>query len=407
MKKIAIIAPAYAWLPGEPGTSRFSYLAGFLANNGFDVDLIGSTFGHFKKEPRNIEQLNTMQLPYHLVFIKEPGYKKNVDFRRIYSNYVLARNTLKYLKKHITKYDLIYCVIPPNVLSAKVGKLCHKNKVPFIVDIEDLWPEAMKMVVKIPFFSNILFLPYWIDAERTYRLADGVIGTSDEYTQRAFKKRKRDIPSATVYVGTEVDIFDEGVRRFSDEIIKKDNEFWVTYAGSIGASYDIKTLIDAAKIVLQQGKDDIKFYILGTGSLKEEMEKYARESGCVNVTFLGYVEYQKMAAFLSKSDILINSYVKNAPQSIVTKIGDYLLAGKPMINTLASYEFCELVKKDRFGFTVEAENADKLAHAVLKFYKDIPSCEMMGTNARRCAEEKFDRKTAYKKIVRMIEALTI
>ena len=61
MKKIAIIAPAYAWLPGEPGTSRFSYLAGFLAQNGFDVDLIGSTFGHFKKSPRNIEQLKAMQ----------------------------------------------------------------------------------------------------------------------------------------------------------------------------------------------------------------------------------------------------------------------------------------------------------------------------------------------------------
>ncbi|MCM1234677.1 MAG: glycosyltransferase WbuB, partial [Ruminococcus flavefaciens] len=81
-------------------------------------------------------------------------------------------------------------------------------------------------------------------------------------------------------------------------------------------------------------------------------------------------------------------------------------AGKPMINTLASPEFCELVKKDRFGFTVEAENADKLAHSVLKFYKELSLCEMMGTNARRCAEEKFDRKITYRKIMEMIKAIT-
>ena len=46
-----------------------------------------------------------------------------------------------------------------------------------------------------------------------------------------------------------------------------------------------------------------------------------------------------MAAYLAKSDILVNSFVKKAPQSIVTKIGDYLAAGKPMINTCMSPEF--------------------------------------------------------------------
>ncbi|MDE7427745.1 MAG: glycosyltransferase, partial [Lachnospiraceae bacterium] len=298
-------------------------MAGFLAEYGYKVDLIGSTFQHFKKAPRDIERLEAMQLPYKLAFIEEPGYRKNIDIRRIYSNYILARNTLQFLKRHISEYDLIYCVIPPNVLSAKAGKICHKYRVPFIVDIEDLWPEAMKMVFKIPVVSHVLFYPYWRDAEKTYRYANGIVGTSDEYTMRAFKKRKKDIPYVTVYVGTELDLFDEGVRKYGSEVEKPDNEFWVTYAGSIGVSYDISTLIDAAKMLLCQGRSDIKIYILGTGPLKEELEQYAKDINCENVIFMGYVEYQKMAAFLSKSDILINSYVKDAPQSIVTKIGDY------------------------------------------------------------------------------------
>lgn len=166
-------------------------MAGVLTEYGYRVDLIGSTFQHFKKAPRDIENLKRMQLPYHLVFIDEPGYKKNIDVRRIYSNYILSRNTLRYLKKNVDQYDLIYCVIPPNVLSAKVGKFCQKHQIPYIVDVEDLWPEAMKMVFKIPFLCDVIFYPYRRDAERTYRYADGVVGTSEEYTMRAFKREKK------------------------------------------------------------------------------------------------------------------------------------------------------------------------------------------------------------------------
>lgn len=405
-KRIAIIAPGYAWLPGESGTSRFSFLAGFLSDNGYEVDLIGSTFQHFKKAPRDIERLKKLDLPYNLVFIPEPGYKRNVDFRRIYSNYIETKNTIKYLNKHCGKYDLVYCVIPPNILSAEVGRLCRKKQIPYIVDVEDLWPEAMKMVLKIPVLSNILFMPYWRDAEKTYRYADGVIGTSDEYTLRAFKKQKKNIPHETVYVGTELDVFDEGVRKYSREFPKAQNEFRVTYAGSIGASYDIRTLIDAAKVILDKGNKDIKFYILGTGSLKEEMENYAKTLGCGNVKFLGYVEYQRMAAFLSQSDVLINSYIKNAPQSIVTKIGDYLASGKPMINTLASPEFMDKVEREKFGINIEAEDKDQLVKAIVELSEKPGKCMEMGKNARDIAETQFDRKTGYRKVIDMVEKLT-
>ena len=263
----------------------------------------------------------------------------------------------------------------------------------------------MKMVVKIPILNNILFIPYWKDAEKTYHYANGIIGTSDEYTLRAFKRRKKNIPYTTVYVGTDLDIFDEGVRKYSSEFSKSSKEFRVTYAGSISASYDIKTLIDAAKLLWDCGKRDIRFCILGTGSLKEYMEHYAYALGCENVEFLGYVDYQKMAAFLVQSDVLVNSYIKEAPQSIVTKIGDYLAAGKPVINTLASMEFMEMVERKNFGVNIGAENAEKLAKTILNLYNDAPLRAKMSLNARRCAEETFDRKKAYGKIVDMIEKL--
>ena len=47
---------------------------------------------------------------------------------------------------------------------------------------------------------------------------------------------------------------DEGVERFSGEIEKGEDEFWVSYAGTIGTSYDIRTMVLAGKELLKRGK---------------------------------------------------------------------------------------------------------------------------------------------------------
>ena len=67
-----------------------------------------------------------------------------------------------------------------------------------------------------------------------------------------------------------------------------------------------------------------------------------------------------MAAWLAASDITVNSLVHGAAQSIVTKIGDYLAAGIPMINTGESPEFCSKVEADGFGVNVAPGNASEL-----------------------------------------------
>ena len=112
-----------------------------------------------------------------------------------------------------------------------------------------------------------------------------------------------------------------------------------------------------------------------------------------------------MAAFLTKSDVLINSYVKNASQSIVTKIGDYLAAGKPIINTLFNPEFCRMVEQKGLGINIEAEDAKKLAETILELYQNAPLRAEISLNARQWAEEKFDRKVGYGQIVELVEML--
>ena len=403
MSKIAVITMGVR-LNQEQGYTRFRSICEMLADAGHEVDLITTTFQHWEKRQRDVNQIRRDQYKFRIRFIYEPGYRKNVDLLRIFSHKVAATKLKKLLEK-TGDYDLIYAEIPPNNVALTAAEYAHKRGIPFIADVNDLWPEAMRMVIDIPVLSTLIFYPLQREAEKVYALASGVIGTSDEYRERPFQKRKRDIPKKTVYVGNELQVFDEGYEKNKDAVVKEEDEFWVSYAGTIGTSYDIRTMVLAAEELKKRGITNIRFKIMGGGPMKEELEQLAETRKADNVEFVGYVPYDLMAAYLTKSDILVNSFVKKAPQSIVTKIGDYLAAGKPMINTCMSPEFRNKVKKDGFGVNIVPEDAGILADAVEALYQDSEKRQKMGERARLIAEEQFDRPKSYQEILRMMEEL--
>lgn len=403
MSKVAVITMGVK-LDGEKGYTRFRYLCEFLVKKGYEVDLITTTFQHWEKKQRDLESVDQKSYPFGIKFIYEPGYRKNIDLRRVRSHKIAAENLRKLLEKE-GGYDLIYAEIPPNDVALAAAEYAHRNKIPFVADVNDLWPEAMRMVFDIPIVSDLLFYPLKRDAEKVYSLTSGVIGTSDEYRDRPFLNQKRDVLKETVYVGNEISVFDREAEQHADEVQKEEGTFWVTYAGTIGTSYDIRTMVLAAEELMKQGKTKIRFQILGDGPTREMLENLAKERKIQNVKFTGYVPYEQMAAYLVKSDVLINSFVRKAPQSIVTKIGDYLAAGKPMINTCMSPEFRKKVEQDGFGINIEPEDVRELVNAVEWMYENEAERNDMGNRARKIAEEQFDRPVSYGKIEAMISSL--
>lgn len=402
-KKIAIVSIMYFWLPTESGPSRFYYIANTLAEEGYDVEVITGSFEHFEKKQRNKLELENADVPFSITVIDMPEYKKNIDWRRLVSYKKATKRFMGYLEQHKDEYSVVYCSVPPNDLAAAVSKFCYDNKIPFIADIEDLWPEAMEMVLKKIPGKNILFYPLKRDAEKIYKYAWAAIGTSDEYTSRAYKNNSRtDMLHKTLYVGSDLEIFDKGVHDNIGQIEKKEEEFWATYAGSLGNTYDIENLINAASIIQKQGKKNIKIKILGQGVLKEELERMAKDLKCENIEFLGYQPYEMMAAYLTKSDVTLNMFAKGAPQSIVNKVGDYFSSGKPVINTLESKEFMNMISFYEVGMNVEPGNPEKLAESIIKYYNNSGRCYKEGENSRKLAENKFDRKTSYKVISEVI-----
>lgn len=394
MKDIVIISN-YIHFKNEIGNSRFIYLADKLKETE-KVEIITSTFYHRTKKQRTFKE-KEIQEGYSVKLIYEPGYKKNISLKRIYSNYVIATNIVKYLKKR-KRPDVIYCAVPPTIIGKKVAKFAKKNNIRFIIDIQDLWPEAYKMVFNIPIISDMLFYPIKRQAEYTYKNADEIIAVSETYLNRAKTVNRNVTQGLAVYLGTDLEEFD----KYKEKKIDKAKEIQIVYIGTLGHSYDIKIIIDAISILNKKGINNIQFVLMGDGPLKGEFEKYAIQKR-INCIFTGMLEYSKMIEKLTSCDIAVNPIKKLAAQSIINKVGDYAMAGLPVINTQENEEYRNLVEKYNIGYNCKNGDANDVAEKIEILYNDKKLREEYGRNNRKLAKDKFDRTKTYKDIISIIE----
>ena len=407
IRRIAVVTQGVKLGDETRGYTRFRFIAQILAEHGYEVDLITSTFQHWDKAQRDTTRACYRDLPYRIQFVYEPGYKKNLDLRRINSHRIFARNLRAFFKGRFEDdpqaYDLIYSEIPPNDMARVCAETAHEHGIPYVPDVNDLWPEAMRMAIDIPIVSDVTFAPFARDARKTYELASAAVGTSDEYANRPDADRDEPCKRITVYVGNDLGAFDDEAAACADNVAKPDDELWIMYTGTLGASYDISTLIDALALASEQDPH-IRGKVLGDGPDRAQLEQRALEADAP-VDFLGYMPHDLMAAYLCACDVTVNSLVKSAPQSIVTKIGDYLAAGKPMINTGSSPEMRGKVISDGFGVNVDAEDAPVLAQAILDLAGNPEMRAAMGCRARAIAESQFDQAHAYLAIVQLVDEL--
>ena len=384
------------------GATRYVFLAETLVAAGYEVDFLTSGFQHWEKRQRDLSRFDASAHSFNVCFIDEPGYPKNMCPQRIWAHHVMAKNVRAYFDEH-HDYDLVYCQIPPNDVALAVGRSAKRYGIPFVVDVNDLWPEAFRIAFDVPVLSDIAFAPFYRQARRTYALADAIVGTSDEYAARGFRDRAEDIPKVVAYVGNDLAAFDAGALAHADEVDKPAGEFWVSYAGAMSDCYDLRTLVRAMALV-QVDHPHMKLKLMGDGTIRGELESLAAETGC-DADFMGYMPYPNMAAHLMASDVLVNSLVENAPQSVPTKIGDYLAAGRPMLSTSLSPEFWAKVDTDGFGVNVRPGDVGALARALVQLEGDRAGCTRMGAAARAVAEEQFDRKRSYKQLVDLVGRL--
>lgn len=380
-------------------TSRFFELARLFTSRRHDVVIITSDFSHsskrLKKEKPQYDTFKT-------VYLHEPGYKSNVSIKRLWSHYVWGRNVEKYIQNSTVKPDIVYASLPTYTAGRLVGKWCNKNDVKYIVDVQDLWPEAFKVAVKNSFLQQAFLPMEWI-ANAAYKTADYVIGVSDTYRNRALKVNKKCKEGLTVFLGNNGEKFDIAKEKY--RICKPDDEFWIAYIGTMGFSYDINLAIDAIKLVkVSKLSKKVKFVAMGNGPLLDEYKKHAEESD-IDFEFTGSLPYEIMVGKLCSCDAVINCLRPGAAQSITNKVGDYALSGLPVINTQENPEYRKLVEATQCGINCECGNAEDVAAAIVKLVESPELRKQMGEAARQLGKDKFDRRCSYARIVEAVEKL--
>lgn len=401
MKKVYLISN-YFHFEQEKASNRYRELAEMLSKEkNIEVEVITSTFYQRIYEHRKDFATLVKDIPFKATFIEEPGYKKSICIKRLISSKIFANNLLKYIKSQ-PKPDLIYQVVPTLDSAYLISKYAEKNKIPFIIDIQDLWPEAFKMALDIPIISDIIFFPFKWKANKIYKRADTICGVSETYVKRALEVNKsKNVESRAVYIGINLKNFDKNVIEW--KLRKKENKsnrIKLAYCGSLSKSYDIKLVIDALALM----KNPPLFIIMGGGNSKEEFEQYAKEKN-VEVIFTGFLPYSEMCGLLSSCDIVINPIIGSSVASIINKHGDYAASGLPVINTQKSMEYCNLIERYHMGYNSIQGSSKELADKIEKLVKNKELRLKMGKNARKCAEEKFDRAQTYKKLVEVVKQL--
>ncbi len=379
---------------------RFEYLANKLANEGFVVELVTTDFSHELKRRRQIEEKQLKEFQFHLSMLHEPGYTKNISVNRFYSHYVMGKSLKKYLKNR-KKPDIIYCGVPSLDVAKIAAEYARIHNIKFIIDVQDLWPEAFKMIFHVPIISDVVFYPMKRRADYIYSTADKIIAVSKTYANRALRVNNKCKDGYDVFLGIDLTHFDRlaELNKFSN---KPKDEIWIAYIGTLGHSYDITVVVDALKILKNEGFKNIKLVVMGDGPLKSKFEDYANQQG-VYSKFTGRLEYSKMVGILKACDIAVNPISSGAAASIINKHGDYAAAGLPVVNTQESPEYRSLVDEYQMGLNCKNNNAEDLAKKLLSLCKDESLRKLMSQNSRRLAEDKFDRSKSYEKISDLIK----
>lgn len=373
---------------------RFNYLAEVLVSRGHRVEIVTSDFDHDIKEYRKAP----LQSAYaaKITYVHEPKYNSNVSIKRLWAHYKWGCNVSNYIKNN--KPDIIYCAVPSLTAGVRCANYCKKNGIKFIIDVQDLWPEAFEMAINNPVI-NMAFIPIKWYVNHIYKSADIVVAVSDTYCERVLSVNKKTKKGVGVFLGNDGAIYENErakAKNCSHESI------YLAYIGTLSYSYDIPCVLKALDVFKQTNSTPVKFIIMGAGPLMEQFKDLAVQLG-VDCEFTGRLAYEDMVARLLGCDIVINPITKGSAASIINKVGDYALSGLPVINTQESPEYRHLIEQYHCGINCKCGDADGVAKALKQLVGDKQLRELMGENARKLGEEKFDRRNSYLRIVSAIE----
>lgn len=344
------------------------------------------------------------------VFVKTSPYKKN-GINRINNMISFYRNlfpaTKNYIKTHGKPDVILASSVHPLTLVAGI-KLARRFDIPCICEVRDLWPESIVAYGALKRNSLIAKMLY-LGEKWIYQKADSIIMTWEggiEYIIDQGWENEIELKKINhISNGVVIDTFDKNSEQYklTDSDLDCNDYKNIVYAGSIRKVNNIGMLLDAAKIIQNQGKEDIRFLIFGSGDESESLKRRCERENIDNVIFKGRVEKKYVPSILKKSYINI---LHNSSTSLdkygqsQNKLFEYLAAGNCIVQTYTTgYSICN---KFKCGISAPVQNAEEIAKAIIVASSDDEKNTLMGINAREAAYQ-FDFNNLTEKLINIIE----
>jgi glycosyltransferase involved in cell wall biosynthesis len=327
-------------------------------------------------------------IPVHRCWIYS-GTSKSI-IPRLFNYFSFVKTSFLTGLFKIEKQDYIFCESPPLFLGISAWCLSKIKRAKLIFNVSDLWPESAE---KLGLVTNKALLGIsTILEEFLYRSSVLITGQTQgivkNIANRFPDKRVLWLKNGVVAAEINQNLPDRETWRMENGF--RSDDFLVIYAGIIGHAQGLEVIIKAAALLKTDSK--IKFLLVGSGPVKDQLISLQQETGAGNVIFypnrlktevLGMVNACNVSVIpLKKLDLF-----KGA---IPSKIFENLALKKPILLGVEGEAKEIFIDQGNAGCFFEPENETDLADKV-KFLAENPQyANEAGLNGHTLLAAQFD-----------------
>ncbi len=176
--------------------------------------------------------------------------------------------------------------------------------------------------------------------------------------------------------------FDRSAQR--SELGLKDDELAVFFVGRLSSEKMPDAFLEAAgKVVKNPKNQKVRFFVIGDGLMRAEIEDKIGKINSENIKYLGY--QSDVAKYLSAGDIFVlPSMIEGFPLSI-------LEAMAMKMNVIASDvgAISDIIKDGKDGFIVKPASVEEIAANIEKLNQDRDLLHKVAENARKVVESNY------------------
>lgn len=377
---------------GSTGIRSYQ-MARALINAGHSVTMVCGSYGGgatgLKDSFVNGRRLGVVDginvIEFDLAYSNKDGFlKRSIIF------FSFALKSIRLALTH--EYDLVFATTTP--LTAGIPGIFARwfRGKHFVFEVRDLWPELPKAmgVITNPVILSAMSLLEWC----SYRSAHRCIGLSPGIVEGIEKRGVTIEKISLIPNGCDLDIFSKEIEPWRPDGISE-HDLMAVFTGTHGMANGLHAVLDAASVLKQMGRTDIKIVLIGQGKQKEELIKRANDEEIINIIFHDPVNKHQLAGLMAEADIGLQIlsniqafYFGTSPN----KFFDYIAAGIPVLNNYPGW-IAEMLTEYRCGFAVPPDNPIAFAEALIYAADNRGELQDMGLKARNLAVSTFDRKS--------------